>query len=308
MVQGFRSGRGKGAALASCALALAIAAPAIASGPVTPVQGDVSPLYGKINPFYGDVNATYGKINPFYGKINPFYGKINPFWGDVSSYWGSTNPFVADTSTAKVAAYGTSYDPFWGAVPMNPYVGASPIVPYAGLNNFWKGELNSWNAVQTAWSAAATQNDAQNLANLIQNTIVNPAVSMFGQAIQRGTASPGGTMDQTAQWTAQGTAGGADSGRSGRKAAQLNAAIQRMLSPYGVKFTNGVIDPASLLAMDPSQRAMTFLTFYDGMMDYAGTGHVDWWMAATGWTPAMATAAGTTRSTTATTPAVRRCA
>ena len=33
---------------------------------------------------------------------------------------------------------------------------------------------------------------------------------------------------------------------------------------------------------------MFFLNFYDGLMNYSGTGHVDWWMGATGWSPALA--------------------
>ena len=49
-----------------------------------------------------------------------------------------------------------------------------------------------------------------------------------------------------------------------------------------------VIDPASLAALNPTQRAMFFLNFYDGLMNYSGTGHVDWWMGATGWSPALA--------------------
>jgi len=265
-------------ALTSCAMSLVLASPAQSSGPINPVQGDVSPLYGKINPFYGDVNASYGKINPFYGKINPFYGKINPFWGDVSSYYGKINPFTADTSATTIATYGARYDPFWGKD--SPYLTSSPSVPYGKIAGFWQSELANWTNVQATWATATTQNDAQNLANQIQNNIINPAVSFWGQAVQRGAAAPKGTSDK-------GLAG-MDSSKSGRRGLSLTAAEMNWLSPYGVTFTNGVIDPASLLKMDASQRAMMFLNLYDDLMDYSGTGHVDWWMGSVGWTPALA--------------------
>jgi len=273
-----RLGKFGTAALASCAMSLVLTSPTQAGGPVNPVQGDVSPLYGKINPFYGDVNASYGKINPFYGKINPFYGKINPFWGDVSGYYGKINPFTADTSATTVATYGSRYDPFWGKD--SPYAVTLSPVQYSQIAGFWQGELANWTSVQATWATATTLNDAQNLANQIQNTIINPAINFWGQAVQRGLVAPDNTSSRGLP--------GMDPSRSGRKGLSLTTAEMNWLSPSGVTFTNGVIDPASLLKMDPSQRAMMFLNLYDDLMDYSGTGHVDWWMGSAGWTPALA--------------------
>ena len=278
MGRGIGSKELRRAALASCALSFTLAGAAQAAGPVNPVTGDVSSLYGKINPFYGDVKANYGKINPFYGKINPFYGKINPFWGDVTSYYGKINPFTADTSATTIAAYGTRFDPFWGKD--SPYLTSSSSISYAKIAGFWQTETANWTTVQAAWASATTQNDAQNLANLIQNSIINPAISFWGQAVQQGVIAP--------KWTSDRGLPGMDSSKSGRKSLSLTTAEMNWLSPYGVTFTNGVIDPASLLKMDPSQRAMMFLNLYDDLMDYAGTGHVDWWMGSAGWSPALA--------------------
>lgn len=271
-------------ALSSCAMALSIAAPAHSANNIQPVSGDVSPLYGRINPFYGDVSSYYGRINPFYGRINPFYGRINPFFGDVTAYWGRINPFTQTADTSTIAFYGTNYDAFWGAGPSNPYKAVGSPVPYASIAGFWQSEFSNWNAMQPAWNAAVSANDGQNLANLLQNNIINPAVAFWGQAVQKGTTAPIGTSYKPLP--------GVDPKKSGRTAQTLQAAEMAWLSPYGVTFKNGVIDPASLLAMDPSHRAMLMLNLYDDLMDYSGTGHVDWWMGSVGWSPALANTAG----------------
>jgi hypothetical protein len=57
-----------------------------------------------------------------------------------------------------------------------------------------------------------------------------------------------------------------------------------MLSKYGIDLS----DPSSLADLDSNQAAAFLLDWYDGLMSFAGAGHVDWWMGATGWTPAMA--------------------
>ena len=259
MVRGFRNFGLATTALSSCVLALA--SPVQASGPIDPVQGDISPLYGKINPFYGDVNAQYGKINPFYGKINPFYGKINPFWGGLDGFWGSVNPFTPTTDPATLAFYKTSgYDPFWGKA--NPY---KTNKNYAGIATFWSNEFNAWTPILTQWNAAKTDADAAKLATTIQNSLLVPMANFWSPIV--------GT------------------GKAGRN---TQAVILARLATAGVTFNaDGTINSQSLLASDPSQRAMLFLNIYDDLMDYAGTGHADWWMGAVGWSPMLAQTEGT---------------
>lgn len=262
MVRGFKNFGLATTALTSCALALALASPAEASGPINPVQGNISPLYGKINPFYGDVSASYGKINPFYGKINPFYGKINPFWAGLGGFWGAVNPFQQTTDAATAAYYSTSgYDPFWGKT--NPY---KTNKNYAAIGTFWSSEFAAWTPILAQWNAAKTSTDAASVAKAIQSSLIAPAASFWGPIIA--TAPKAGKSTQSL--------------------------VMSQLAAAGVTFNaDGTINSASLLNSDPSQRAMLFLNIYDDLMDYAGTGHVDWWMGAVGWSPMLAQTVGT---------------
>ena len=270
MVEGFGKFGSAVVALASCAMALVLAGAARASGPITPVQGDVSPLYGKINPFYGKINpldgtidASYGKINPFYGKINPFYGKINPFWGDITAYWNGTNPFAQAADPATQAFYAASRDdPFWGQ--NNPYFISQNGLSYASIGTFWKSEFNAWTPILAQWNAAVSVGDAASVAAQIQNGLIQPTSAFWTPFLQR--AGNSGTLRE----------------------------IKSQLAAAGVTFNgDGSIDALSLLNSDPSQRAMLFLNLYDRMMDYAGTGHADWWMAQVGWSPLLAQTQGT---------------
>ena len=258
MVRGFNKLGLASTALMSCAAAFALASPAQAGGPIDPVQGDISPLYGKINPFYGDVNAAYGKINPFYGKINPFYGKINPFWSGTSGFWGALNPFVQTTDPTTLAFYSTNgYDPFWGKT--NPY---KTNKSYAGIATFWSNEFNAWTPVLAQWNAARTSSDADAVAKAIQGSLIAPAMNFWGPIIAT-APNKNGTTTQSL--------------------------IMAQLAAAGVTLNaDGTVNSQSLLASDPSARAMLFLNIYDDLMDYAGTGHVDWWMGAVGWSPQLA--------------------
>jgi len=250
-------------ALTSCAMALVLASPAQSSGPINPVQGDVSPLYGKINPFFGDLNASYGKINPFYGKINPFYGKINPFWGDVTAYWSGTNPFAQTVDPAAQAFYAPSrYDSFWGK--NNPYLISPNGLSYASIGSFWKTEFNAWSPILAQWNAATSAADVASVAAQIQTGLIQPASAFWAPFVQRSGSN------------------------------NTLRLIQSQLAAAGVTFNaDGSINASSLLNSDPSQRAMLFLNLYDRLMDYAGTGHVDWWMGQVGWSPLLAQTQGT---------------
>jgi len=256
--------------LASCALALALTAPAQAGGPVAPIQGNVSPLYGNINPFYGNINPFYGNINPFYGNINPFYGNINPFYGNINpfwnggtGYWGPVNPFSQTTDPATQSFFATSrYDAFWGQA--NPYLLSPNGLNYASIGTFWKSEFGNWAPVLAQWNAAVSPSDAAAVAAQLQSQLIAPTSAFWSPIIQR--AGDGDAI----------------------------ALIRSRLREAGVTFNaDGSIDPASLRNSDPSQRAMLFLNLYDDLMDYAGTGHADWWMGQVGWSPLLAQIQGT---------------
>jgi hypothetical protein len=255
-------------------MAIAAAAPAHSAGPVAPVQGNVSPLYGNINPFYGNINPFYGNINPFYGNINPFYGNINPFWGNTGGYWGTVTPFSQATDPATQAFFASSrYDAFWGR--SNPYLISPNGVNYASLGTFWKGEFSAWAPILANWNATTSLSGAASVAAQLQNNLISPTSSFWTPIAQR---------------------------FGNRDALGL---IQSKLRQAGVTFNaDGSINAASLLKSDPSQRAMLFLNLYDSLMDYAGTGHVDWWMGQVGWSPLLAQIQGTRPAGILSTPTI----
>jgi hypothetical protein len=239
-----------GLAMATTAALGLVATPATA-GPITPYYGQISPFYGQISPFYG-------QISPFYGKISPFYGQISPFYGDISAFYGQISPFTTTTNAQIAALYSASgNDPWWGS--NNPYTNSSKkTVSYSTVNPFWRTEYSSWMTAWTAWQNAKTASDYQNVANLLQNTVLNPANNFWGSSISKGGSN---SFAKIATST---------------------------LGAAGVTFTNGVIDASSLANASQSQEAMFFLNFYDQLMAYSGTGHVDWWMGSAHWSPALA--------------------
>ena len=229
----------------------------------------VTPYYGTLSPFYGTLSPFYGTLSPFYGNLSPFYGTLSPFYGTLSPFYGTLSPFTATTTATdatKAAFYGSSgTDPFWGAGDANPYTKSpSKSVNFSQIQGFWTTEGNNWQTVQKAWGAATTASDFQNVANQIQNLIINPASSFWGAAVKDATK------------------------------VDFATASTAFLQNAGITVKPGnVIDPTSLKALSPTDQAMLFLNFYDTLMSFSGKGHVDWWMGATGWTPALAATSGT---------------
>ena len=241
-----------------------------ALGAIVPIGGDLSPLYGRIRAFYGDIDPSYGRIRAFYGRIRAFYDQ-SPFWGDAGSLWGRANPFAQAAGSSSAGP--DTVDPFWGKDP--PYKG--PVgSTYGSIGTFWTNQSRSWNAIFAAWNGATTLADAAQVASSLQTDFIAPTAKFWGPLVK----------DQP------GAAGGGPGSRGPNGAAL--ALIRSNLEGAGV-VTNvdGSIDPGSLLTSDASQRAMLFLNLYDNLMDSAGTGHVDWWMGAVGWTPFLAQTQGT---------------
>ncbi|MBS0297751.1 MAG: S8 family serine peptidase [Proteobacteria bacterium] len=282
------------ASASAIALMAASAQAQDAGGQSQTASGPVTPLYGKISPFYGDIDPSYGKISPFYGKLSPFYGKISPFYGDVTAFWGSFNPFVPTTDPTQTSFYGKNYDPFWGQGYYNPYTsGGSPFIDYSKVGGFWKGMSTSWSGVQSAWTAARASGDYSQVANLLQSNILNPSAAFWGKAVSKGRPmfDPSSSLQSVKYGAAvKGDANAAAGTAYSNFGANFSAAV---LSNAGVRFNaDGTIDPNSLAAMSDTDANMMFLNYYDGLMAYAATGHVDWWMGATGWSPALQTTVG----------------
>ena len=214
---------------------------------------------GAVTPYYGKISAFYGKISAFYGKISPFYGKISPFYGDITSYWTNADPFIQTSDPATLALYGPNYDPFWGSGASNPYQHGSAFVSFAKIAPFWKQESGNWATVFNTWQSASSTADYTAVAKQLQSQIIAPADTFWDTAVSHGA--------------------------KGQSAASI---AKSLLEADGVTFDSaGDIDASSLSALTPTDQAMFFLDYYDRLMAFSGTGHVDWWMGAVNWSPAL---------------------
>ncbi|HEY1708660.1 MAG TPA: S8 family peptidase [Rhizomicrobium sp.] len=213
-----------------------------------PLLGDPLTPDRPIAQFQGDVNAFYGKINPFYGKINPFYGDISPFWGDNTQFWGDvTNPF----SGASDPSYG-AYNSFWGT--LTPFSGPRATL-WKQIDPFWQTAGPQWGSINALWTQLQSANatDYSNLQAQFQNFLAS-AAAFWGPTVQK--------ANKSGFWT-----GFADP----------------LLAKYGIDPN----DPTSLANASAETRSEFFLAWYDGLMSYTGVDHVDWWMGAIHWSPAL---------------------
>ena len=217
---------------------------------------DATPTYGTIKPFYGTINPFYGSINPFYGSINPFYGQISPFWGDITPFWGTINPFYGSINPF----YGDN-DQFWGTI--NPFYGN--INPFwATIGPYWQAAGPQWGTINTSWGQLQASNatDYSSLQSQLKD-FIGQAANFWGPAVQK----------YTNKNFADGFA-------------------NDMLAKYGIDPN----DPASLAGADAATRSFFFLNWYDGLMNFTGVDHVDWWMPAVHWSPALTQIQGANRS------------
>lgn len=219
---------------------------------VTGPQGLVLDAPANSNGNGNKVNPFYGAINPFYGHINPFYGAINPFYGNVSPFWGNISPFWGNINPF----YG-SISPFYGNV--NPFWGTSnPFDPSVGT--FWQQAGPEWGAINTTWNnlQASGATDYSGLQAQLKSFLAENA-NYWNAAVLKYTGKDfnGGFADA-------------------------------MLAKYGINPD----DPSSLANADAVDRSAFFLNWYDGLMNYTGVDHVDWWMSAVNWSPALANIQG----------------
>ena len=229
---------------------------------ILPYHGDINPFHGDIDPLHGDISPFHGDINPFHGDINPFYGDISPFWGDIEPFWGDIDPFHGDIDPfhGDISPFWGDIDPFWGDIEpfhgdINPFWG--DIAPFWGdIGPFW-GDISAfWGDIEPFDDTTAGEYDA--LAGQLSDMFAR-AEAVFGSAVayQSGSNFRGGFLDA-------------------------------LLAEYGFD----PADPQSLDGVTAEQRARFFLDFYDGLMSFSGIDHVDHWMPAVHWSPALAQSAG----------------
>ena len=222
--------------------------------PISPFYGSINPFYGSINPFYGSVSPFYGSVTPFYGSINPFYGSINPFYGNISPFWGDITPFWGDISPfyGTVTPFYGSIDPFWGDI--SPFASGGNSF-FKTVQPYWKNAGPQWGALNTNWGQlqAGGASDYSSLQSQL-NSFVNASASFWGSAVQQATGK------------------------------NFNDGFAApMFAKYGINPN----DPNSLANTSIDTRSLFFLNWYDGLMNYAGVDHVDWWMNSVHWSPAL---------------------
>lgn len=243
--------------VASTALASALATSANADTAEFTLQGHHSASSGSeagpILPRYGDIDPFYGDINPFWGDINPFYGDIGPFWGDIDPFWGDINPFYGD-----IDAFWGDIDAFYGDI--DPFYGDIDAF-WGDIGAFWGDIGPFWGDIDAFWGDIDPfDTEAYSTLTGDLNELFNRAETVFGPAIE---------------------------GETGRSFQE--GFLNDLTAEYGINMS----DPASLASVTAQQRAAFFLAFHDGLMNFSGRDHVDHWMGAINWSPAMAREAST---------------
>src|SRR5664279_503963 len=198
-------------------------------------------------------DANGGPVSQFYGSINPFYGPIDPFYGSINPFYGSINPFYG-----TISPFWGDINPFWGDI--NPFYGN--IDPFYGnIDPFWRDTGPQWGAINSSWNQlqAGNASDYSGLQTQLK-AFLGQNESFWSGAVQK--------------YTGKNFADG-----------YANA----MLAKYGIDPNNA----ASLANVSAQTRSAFFLNWYDGLMNFTGVDHVDWWMPAVHWTPQLTQIQGT---------------
>ncbi|MCJ7420304.1 S8 family peptidase [Sphingomicrobium astaxanthinifaciens] len=223
-----------------------------AGGTVDPLYGTIDPFYGTINPFYGDIQAFWGTINPFYGTINPFYGTIEPFYGTIQPFYGTINPFYGDIQA------------FWGDIQaFHNGTQALNSTYLTGVGEFWAETTAAWSDIDQQWAAVQVSDVA--LLTVADATALN---SVHRQLLA--------LMDKSkAKWGSQ------VAEKTGKSFEEAFANV--IFARHGIDIN----DPNSLANLNAIDRARFFMDWHDSLMTYSGFDHVDHWMGAINWTPAI---------------------
>lgn len=199
--------------------------------------------------------TTAGPVKPYYGNLRPFYGNLRPFYGNLRPFYGNLRPFWGNLRPfwGDTSAFYGDLKAFWAVD--NPVVGASPVA-YAKVGDFWTKSGDDWAG---AFATLSTSTPDYGLAAIKLNTIYADSATFWGVAVQ------------------------AKTGKSFE-----DGFLKPFLAKHGIDPT----DPASYSKLDQSKLAYLFLEYYDALMDYTGTDHVDHWMRTINWSPALARTQG----------------
>jgi hypothetical protein len=205
------------------------------------------------SPADGNVQTTNsGAIKPLYRNIRGFYRNIRGFWGDVNPFYRNIRGFWGD-----VDPFYRNIRGFWGAIDPATMATTAGAPLYSGIGPFWEDLGGQWEAVAADWQPGGDYagNEARYAhvsANL--NTLVNTSEKFWGDAVAKKTGK---------------------SFKSG------------FADPLFARFGVDPNDPASLAKLSANEQSHLFIDWYDGLMEFSGTDHVDWWMKSVNWTPRL---------------------
>ena len=246
---------------------VAATAPTAAATTAPLTNNPIHVLYGSISPLYGSISPLYGSISPLYGSISPLYGSISPLWGSISPLWGSISPLTGGTASVSPYMAGNfqtnGVSPFWGTI--KPYQGA---ISGDKLDEYWQlagtsyqKTLDKWNAI----SPTATPGSYGGVATDLQDMVSKADEYWKNAVLPKGATGTFKTVF-----------------------------ADPLMAKYGIDPTK----PATLAALTPTQRALFFLDWYDGLMNYTGTDHIDHWMRTANWSPSLTQIQGSGADTT----------
>lgn len=197
--------------------------------------------------------STAQPVKPSGGNLRPFYGNLRPFGGNLRPFYGNLRPFWGNLR------------PFWGDTAAfygdlstfwsvdNPQVGNAAGAPeFTKVGDFWTVQGAAYDTTIAGWKA--DQATAGRLKSL-----VDESRAFWGAAVK---AQTGKSFD--------------------------DGFAKALLAKYGIDLSN----PNSLAGVDETERALFFLEWYDGLMNFTGTDHVDHWMKTINWNPALSRTMG----------------
>ena len=197
------------------------------------------------------LTPMYGNIKPFYGDVAPQYGNLKPFYGNLKPFYGNLKPFWGNLKPfwGDMGAFYGDLSNFWG---VNVPTGGFNSPQYLQIGQFWTNAGGSWDQVFVTWNQGPatdfTAVDGQ------MKTLVNDARTFWGPSV---LAKTGKSFD--------------------------DGFANTVLAKYGINLA----DPTSLSKLDQTDQALFFLDWYDGLMNFSGTDHVDHWMKTVNWNPAL---------------------
>ena len=228
------------------------------SGNISAFSGNISAFSGNISAFSGNISAFYGNIGAFSGNISAFSGNISAFSGNISAFSGNISAFTAGSLTGTGSGV---IDPFWGNISAFSSTlgkGVNPLlVNYGGIGDFWSAASPKLSGLSAAWAPVTDKTDKATLQALSAQftDLQNTSAAFWGAAA---TAQTG-------------------------KASFYDAFAKGLYSKYGFDPSN----TSSLSQVSALNRNLFIIDWFDSLMNFTGTDHVDWWMQSANWNPGL---------------------